>query len=117
MIEAGANPLIIDYNGRNALFNVAQSKVDRYEKFEILLDLGLNPNQRTDTGAYVLGGLLTQKDVDLEVIRLFMDHGADLSLELQNGLTILETVRRCAEPKVKEMVNICLKKRQREEEG
>lgn len=123
VIKAGADPFLIDDKGNNALFSVccssaspSDSKQMWYPMFKILLELGLDVNQRNHARQLLLGGIVVRSDVDPDVFRLLIEHGADLSLKLPNNMTILETAQKCAPERVMTAINTALAARKQQDD-
>lgn len=61
-----------------------------YEDFVSVLDEGADINTQDGYGDTPLHNLLYSEDVDLNVVTLLLDHGADPSLENEDGMTPAE---------------------------
>ena len=90
---------------------IASNKETWYEKFEILLKLGLPVNAKAGGGELLLPQVLTSEDVPPDVVTLLLEHGADLTIKPRNQeKTIWETVEPFASEPLKQAVNAFLAK-------
>jgi hypothetical protein len=82
---AAGMPVDTQAGGRTALMSAAM--LGRVEAGKVLIDAGADVNQTDSTGSPPLSRLVMQCDAT-ELVRTFIDAGADLSVELPGGTTL-----------------------------
>ena len=98
---------MISTKNKSALFSILTSpKETWYQKFEILLNLGLSVNARADNDELLLASIIIDPNTPPEVMTLLLRHGADLSLKpRKDGKTLLERAQAFAAPEVRRAIN------------
>ncbi len=94
-LEAGM-PVDSQSSGRTALMSAAM--MGHVEAGKVLIDAGADVNQGDSTGAPPLSRLVMKCDAT-ELLRTFIDAGADLTVELRGGVTLrqMAELARCSE--------------------
>lgn len=95
VLDAGADPSIVDAKGRSALWSVVCSAVDVwFAMFRVLLNYDLPINDPDRDGQLLLSRIVSRDDTPAEVIQLLLERGADLSLRGTGcRKTLLEVAR------------------------
>jgi ankyrin repeat protein len=92
LIDSGANCLVKNDDGMNLIdiyinnyIEGCEDDIDVLSKFKLLIDTGININERNCLGVYTtFTDALEFYNDNIEIIKLFIDSGADLSLTYDN---------------------------------
>ena len=112
IIRAGADPKAKDMNDAPATFSALCSKKNKYEIMKILFDHGISPNEiNSRTKSTILNSLLLEEpdEVNLKVIRLILERGANLNYETKQGKTLYEVAQLSCPPEIKNVIDTFLK--------
>ena len=105
LLEAGADPNIHFKDGKTALFDVAMSfRAHECEVTLLLLQYGADPNLAyIETGTTLL--ILAAHSVSIDLVKLLLEHGADVTQATHAGKTVLDMV--ADDPMYEVVVELC----------
>jgi ankyrin repeat protein len=132
LLDAGADPNLLDDSGRHPLFNTSSPRVakmlmkagtkvnlgdkygytplagavtlkDKRSLVKCILDGGANVNKRIDHGRTAVFNAIP--DDEVEIFKLLVEHGADLSVKSDSGETPLDWVKEYDAKKIKKFLN------------
>ena len=101
LLEHGADPNIVFYDGGNVLLDTVWNK--KLDVLTLLLQHGADPNQADADGETPLYAAACFLRVDY--VRLLLEYGADVTQVIRDGKCLLELL---TDPKYSKVVELCL---------